>query len=330
MPATDACAVAVVVADRATRIDLSIISSSDAILAQHSFKAQVPLSPAELAQRIAAMLQTIAMIHPSLQPGVLVCSLDAICADAATVLEYGPLAAWRSIDVAQLIQAATGLPATLATHTESALAMALTAVPVPERGAVLYIDISRAITAALSIDGRIVHRPYLGDIGHVPVRSDGIKCQCGGYGHLVTVASAQSIVREMIGRMVEYPETTQKVLDATGGAESMTVLQIWQLSCEGDPIASQIIEESIAALASVLTTCILMFDPQHIIIGGTMAACSDEWLAALRKTIVALLPPKRATSIADRMRLIPHDFQNIRQGTGILAKHSAEVLWIVS
>ena len=66
---------------------------------------------------------------------------------------------------------------------------------------VLYLGLGRGIGGALLVNGKIYHGTTgtAGEIGHMVVKENGPKCSCGSPGHLEAVASAQAVVRTMIG-----------------------------------------------------------------------------------------------------------------------------------
>ncbi|HKD76733.1 MAG TPA: ROK family protein, partial [Ktedonobacterales bacterium] len=155
------------------------------------------------------------------------------------------------------------------------------------------------------------------------VASGGVRCACGGYGHLTTVASAQSLVRMMIGRLVEAPAAEAAVMALTGGrAEALTAPQIWQLACEGDSVARDLMDLAVTALAIAVIFHFLALDVERVIIGGALAQCGDSWLAALREQVALSAPPTRADDLAGRVVLSELRPAAILRGTGALAQRA--------
>lgn len=64
----------------------------------------------------------------------------------------------------------------------------------------IVINVSNGIGAGIIID----NKPYYGvnfsagEIGHISVRNDGKRCNCGNYGFLETIASNNSIVEKVV------------------------------------------------------------------------------------------------------------------------------------
>ncbi len=170
-------------------------------------------------------------------------------------------------------------------------------------GVALYVGIGRGIGGGLVANGRIYHgtTSTAGEIGHILVKADGPKCSCGGFGHLEAIASAQAIVRTMIGLSVEYPETEASIRKMTGArAESITAEQVLQLAAQGDEIATRVIHDVHTYLGVALANIVHMINPSIIILGGPVAQgahAEDQLLAPLRERVWALCLPEATESL---------------------------------
>jgi glucokinase len=164
----------------------------------------------------------------------------------------------------------------------------------------LYIGLGRGIGGGLVINGRIYHgvSSTAGEIGHMLVRENGPKCSCGGYGHLEAIASAQAIVRRMIGLMVEYPDSEETVRRVTGGrAESITAEQVFRLAAEGDTVARQVVNEVQTYLGMALVNIVHLINPNYIILGGPVAQAGDLLITPLRAVLQEWCLPEASASV---------------------------------
>lgn len=155
----------------------------------------------------------------------------------------------------------------------------------------LYIGLGRGIGGGLVVNGRIYHgfSSAAGEIGHMLVKEHGPKCSCGGFGHLEAIASAQAIVRRMIGLSIEYPETEESMRLITGGrTERITVDQIFKMAESGDKVATQVVEEAENYLGIALANIIHLVNPSVIILGGPVAQVGDLLIGPLRDRVRAL------------------------------------------
>ena len=160
--------------------------------------------------------------------------------------------------------------------------------------ALLYVGLGRGIGGGLVINGKIYHGAggTAGEIGHMLVKENGPKCSCGGYGHLEAIASAQAIVRTMIGLSIEYPETEAAIRRVTGArAERINVEQVYMLANEGDRVAQGVIDDVHTYLGIALANIVHFINPGMIILGGQVAQAGDLLLQPLRERVQELCLP---------------------------------------
>ncbi|GER87762.1 transcriptional regulator [Dictyobacter vulcani] len=164
----------------------------------------------------------------------------------------------------------------------------------------LYVGLGRGIGGGLAVNGRVYHGTTgtAGEIGHFFVKENGPLCSCGGYGHLEAIASAQAIVRTMIGLSIEYPETEAAIQRVTDGrAERITVEQIFCLAAEGDQIAQRVVQDVLTYLGIALTNIVHLVNPGMIILGGPGASAGELLIAPLRERIQELCLPEARQSL---------------------------------
>ena len=166
--------------------------------------------------------------------------------------------------------------------------------------ALLYVGLGRGIGGGLVINGKIYHGAggTAGEIGHMLVKENGPKCSCGGYGHLEAIASAQAIVRTMIGLSIEYPETEAAIRRVTGArAERITAEQIYMLASEGDSVAQGVINDVHTYLGIALANIVHFINPGMIILGGQVAQAGDLLLQPLRERVQELCLPAASQNV---------------------------------
>lgn len=168
---------------------------------------------------------------------------------------------------------------------------------------VLYVGLGRGIGGGLVVNGRIYHGMTCtaGEIGHMLVKENGPKCSCGNYGHLEAIASAQAIVRTMIGLSIEHPETEAAVRHITGArAERITAEQVFHLAAEGDKIAQKIVEDVQTYLGIALANIVHIINPSMIILGGSVAQAGALLIEPLQARVYELCLP----AARDSLRLV--------------------------
>ncbi|MFS0911170.1 ROK family protein [Microbacterium sp. 179-I 3D2 NHS] len=114
---------------------------------------------------------------------------------------------------------------------------------------------------------------YAGEIGHSPI-ADGPICPCGARGCLEAVASAGAIAR--------------RYRDATGVAPD-GAKDVIARAAAGDPVAADIWNSALDALALSLAQLTAVVAPQAIVIGGGLSRAGGALFDELRTRLAARL-----------------------------------------
>jgi predicted NBD/HSP70 family sugar kinase len=148
----------------------------------------------------------------------------------------------------------------------------------PKSENLLFAKIATGIGGGVISGGRL-HRGEqgtAGDIGHIPVsRQPDIPCHCGNRGCLEAVASGPALASRLREMGVEA-HTSQDVVD---------------LVRNGNLDAIQLIRQAGRDLGEVLATCVSLFNPSSIVVGGTLAAAGEHLLAGVREMVYARSMP---------------------------------------
>ncbi|TQL48850.1 putative NBD/HSP70 family sugar kinase [Homoserinimonas aerilata] len=147
-----------------------------------------------------------------------------------------------------------------------------------ESGNLLFAKIATGIGVGI-ISGDRLHRGeqgIAGDIGHVPLRRDvDVPCHCGNRGCLEAVASGPALaaaLREL-------------------GRDANTTSDVVDLVRSGDIEAIQLVRQAGRDMGEVLATCVSLFNPSLIVVGGTLSRAGDHLLAGVREVVYARSMP---------------------------------------
>ncbi len=167
-----------------------------------------------------------------------------------------------------------------------------------ETDSLTYITISTGIGGGVVDRGRLV----LGkdgnavEIGHIVIDPSGyMRCGCGGMGHWEAYCSGANLPR-YVGRLLEdgfLPRGTRLEGEARSGR--LTSERIYGLYYEGDEAASKLFERLSNLYASGIASVINSFDPEILVIGGSIALENKEFFSEkvyplLGKYLVGGLP----------------------------------------
>ncbi|MFX3635682.1 MAG: ROK family protein [Candidatus Pristimantibacillus sp.] len=150
----------------------------------------------------------------------------------------------------------------------------------------LCLALGTGVGGAIVVNGRLVHGSWggAGELGHLSVDFNGPLCVCGGRGCLEQYASGTSIARRMQEKLAQNELPVEQL-------DSHEVFARWQA---GDTLATEIMEETLAALGSAIASFVHMFNPEIIVIGGGVAEAGDRlfeglWKEVKRRTMPSML-----------------------------------------
>lgn len=143
----------------------------------------------------------------------------------------------------------------------------------------LCLALGTGVGGALVVEGRLVHGTWGGggELGHMSVDYRGIPCACGGIGCLEQYASGTSIGKRMREKLASIGLT-----DADSAVDSREVFARWH---RGDQVATELMNETLAALSAAIASLIHMFNPALIVIGGGVSEAGERFFEQLRNEV---------------------------------------------
>jgi glucokinase len=191
------------------------------------------------------------------------------------------------------IGAALGLPAALERDTHVA------ALAEWELGAArgltdfLYLTVSTGIGGAIVSGGQLLGGPdgVAGELGHLLVEIDGPPCGCGGRGHLEGIASGSGIARAAASAVAAGSPNRADGLAALAArrGRGLDARDVADAEEAGDADAARIMERARRAFAESCVSLVDVFNPQRIVVGGSVARNQGErWLAPARERVAAI------------------------------------------
>jgi glucokinase len=203
---------------------------------------------------------------------------------------------FRDVALAERVAAALGTPAFLDRDTQVAAMGEGTFGAARGCRDYLYVTVSTGIGGAVVSDGRLLRGPdgTAGELGHMLVDRSGPPCGCGARGHLEAIASGVAISRaaRSAAEAGESADLAERIRAAGSsfGAEA------------GDPTARRIVDDACDAFAAASVSLVDVFDPDLIVVGGSLARGLGEQLLDPARAAVA------ATAFrvpARRVRFVP-------------------------
>ena len=154
----------------------------------------------------------------------------------------------------------------------------------------IMLTLGTGIGGGIVIDGRVWHGAddIAAELGHVSVKYDGIRCNCGSIGCVEAYASATGVVRRAREALAQGAESAL----ADGAPKALADVHdedkcahIFHVAAAGDPLAEKVVADTTVYLAAAIGSLINIFNPDMIVLFGGMTKAGDQLLAPVRKEV---------------------------------------------
>lgn len=201
----------------------------------------------------------------------------------AGVAAYSANIGWRDLALVDPLRRRWELPVALGHDVASAAVAEIRYGAGRGESDVCFVVIGTGVAAVVVSGGRLVtgRRGEIAEVGHLPVRP-GTPCACGGDGCLEAVASASAIA-------ARYAERTG---EPVAGAEAVAA------RLAHDPVAREVWQAAIEALADGIATLSLVVAPELVVVGGGLAVAGGELAEPLARELgrrTRVVAPARVT-----------------------------------
>lgn len=138
----------------------------------------------------------------------------------------------------------------------------------------LYLSVGAGVGAGLVVEGQIHQRSRIsaGEIGHMTIEPDGLRCRCGNHGCLSALVSSDNLVAAV-----------QATLPAPTGA-SLDVPGILRAAEAGDTPYREVVTRAAEMIGIAIANVINLLNPEVIVLGGELFE-ESAWLFAEVKRV---------------------------------------------
>jgi predicted NBD/HSP70 family sugar kinase len=140
---------------------------------------------------------------------------------------------------------------------------------------VLFVNMDYGIGLGIVLDGKVYYgrSGFSGEFGHIPLFNNEIICQCGKKGCLETEASGNALIRKFRERIQKG--STSSVLKNNKSPEQIGIEDIINGANNEDTLCIELLSEIGEKLGKGLAVLINIFNPELIILGGTLSETGD-------------------------------------------------------
>lgn len=252
---------------------------------------RVPMNPRGTADEgfsaVAAVIDSVLRRDSSSSDAVRigVCAPGPLDPRTGIVLNPPNLPCWRNFPLTAEIERRYGFSAKLDNDANAAaLAESLWG---SGRGFlnVFYACIGTGIGTGIVIDKKIFHgrTGSAAEGGHVSIDYRGPRCNCGKKGCIEALASGTAIARRAREAVSETPGPGMQLLEmANGDVASIRSETVAATANAGDPLAQQILDETLEYLAIWLGTIVDLLEPDVMILGGGVSEMLHSYFEELK------------------------------------------------
>lgn len=149
----------------------------------------------------------------------------------------------------------------------------------------LFINASWGLGIGIIIDGKLYYGKsgFSGEFGHFPFFDNEIICRCGKRGCLETGASGSAMHRMFMEKLSDGRVST--LSNKFNKGEQITMEDIMDAVHKEDVLAIEIIESVGNELGKAISGLINLFNPELIVLGGTLANAKDYIMLPIKSAI---------------------------------------------
>ncbi len=211
------------------------------------------------------------------------------------------LPGWRDVPVRSVLSEAFGVPVRIENDANAA------ALAEHRFGAghgirdLVYLTMSTGVGGGVICNGELVRGAsgFAGELGHLPIVRNGLRCACGLRGCLEAYVGGQAWSRRL---RRTAPESTRVARLAAADGSPIRPEHLLAAAREGDGFARAELGRWLDHLALGLVPLVMAFDPARVVL-GTIAVAAGEALCfePLRERVAARIWPHQAA----RLEIVP-------------------------
>jgi glucokinase len=260
-----------------TKVAAGLVNNAGEIV----YQTRTPMIANDAAAGLSAVVSAIDSVQANAQnsrlenliAGIGICAPGPLNPYTGVVVNPPNLPAWRNFPLAQEISKRYRLTVHLDNDgNAAALAEAIWGAGRNYKN-VFYATIGTGIGTGIVFDGHIYHgrTGAAAEGGHTTIDYRGPRCGCGKLGCIEAFASGPAIARRATEKIATGRNSS--ILELAGGnRENITSEMVGRAFAAGDPLAKEVLQETVMYLTVWLGNIVDLLEPDVMILGGG-AAC---------------------------------------------------------
>lgn len=208
-------------------------------------------------------------------------------------ITFAPNLVYDDPHVAEAVAARVGLPVALDNDANAAAWGERSYGSAQGSDHVAYLGLGTGIGSGFIVDGRLI-RGFTGagaEMGHIVIDPDGPICNCGLRGCLEQYASGTAIARMATEAVKDDPHSS--ILHFAESPDAIDAHDVARAARQLDETARAILRRAGRGLAVGLSNVANLFDPEVIVLGGSVAKSGEPFLGPARDEFVRMTGAQR-------------------------------------
>ena len=188
---------------------------------------------------------------------------------------------WDNTPLQSIMEKSLGLPICVYNDNRANVISCKWLNKIRESANAVYISVGDGVGAGVMINGEVFSgsHSFAGELGHLSVRGNKTKCQCGKVGCVETIACNANIIRQ-VAKKLDFSSMKDRPANAC-------VNEIIQMAKGKNNDVYEIIKEAVQNIIYIVDSVIKVYDPDKIIIYNPWLLHFDELFNELIETVFA-------------------------------------------
>lgn len=216
-------------------------------------------------------------------------------------ISYSSNLEWENVPLREQLEARLQIPVIMTNRGKAAALGTLWLRGRDKQDNLIYIYLGTGVGGGIILDHKLLSGAShtAGEIGHICVDPHGPLCKCGNYGCLETYVSGSAIAMRARAKIRDGMASSLLERSGAHNLETITTKLVAQAAQEGDPLSTEILNETAMYLGIAIANLVNLVNPQTVVLGGPVARWGGLLIEAVRREVYkrALVVPAQAAQI---------------------------------
>ena len=269
-----------------TNIKGGLVRRDGSVVLTKSVKSEVEGGVDHVVGRIAGLAEALMREGGAANAAAAVCVGSPGPLDSQTgVVHSAPNLGWQNVPLAGLLAGKLALPVFVENDANAAAYGEAWAGAGRGARCSIMLTLGTGIGGGIVIDGKLWRgvNDAGAELGHMTIKYDGRRCNCGIPGCIETYASASAVARRMKAAVEAGGQSSLR--DAILAGEAVDAERIHEAAVAGDALSREVVEETGRLLGIAITSIVHIFNPDVVILHGGLVNAGEMLFEPLRAKV---------------------------------------------